>query len=112
VYRASLDLRPALTDAYRALRALAEDAGPEDLEAALAGGGRYPRTPDTCARLLTVLVELELVELDLGRRTCRVRESIRADLTKSSAYRACQERLAAIERALDAELPRTGARAA
>jgi single-stranded-DNA-specific exonuclease len=112
VYRASLDLRPALTDAYRALRTLGDDAGADDVEAALAGSGRYPRTPETCARLLTVLIELDLVELHLGRRACRVRERIRAELTRSRAYRACQERLAAIEGALDAELPRTRAHAA
>ncbi|HEV3377915.1 MAG TPA: DHH family phosphoesterase [Thermoleophilaceae bacterium] len=112
VYRASLDLRPALTEAYRALRALRDDAGVENVEAALTGGGRYPRTPETCARLLTVLVELDLVELDLSGRTCRLREGNRGDLTTSSAYRACQERLAAIERALEAELPRAGALAA
>jgi single-stranded-DNA-specific exonuclease len=105
VYRASLDLRPALTDAYRALRALSPDAGPDALDTALTGTGRYPRTPECCARLLTVLAELDLVELDLERRDCRVREGIRAELTRSSTFRACGERLAAIERALAGELP-------
>ena len=113
VYRAELDLRPALTDAFRALRALPLDSGPDAVETALTGTGRYPRTPECCARLLAVLDELELVELALERRICRVREGIRADLTRSSAYRACGERLAAIERALGAELPqRARARAA
>ncbi len=106
VYRAELDLRPALADAYRALRALPEAATPEDVERALAGAGRYLRTPESCARLLAVLDELELVELALERRACRVREGVRADLTRSSAFRASGERLAAIERALAAELPR------
>jgi hypothetical protein len=41
-----------------------------------------------------------------------VREGVRADLTRSAAYRACGERIAAIERALAAELPGTRARAA
>jgi single-stranded-DNA-specific exonuclease len=104
-YRASLDLRPALTDAYRALRALPAGARPDALETALKGAGRYPRTPECCARLLTVLGELELVELDLERRHCRVREGIRSDLANSKAFRTCAERLAAIERALGAELP-------
>jgi single-stranded-DNA-specific exonuclease len=112
VYRTSLDLRPALTDAYRALRALPEDAGPEAVEEALAGNGRYPRTPETCALLLAVLSELELVEFDLDRRTCRVRDGIRADLERSSMYRACAARLAAIEHALEAELPHARVRAA
>jgi hypothetical protein len=106
-------MRPALADAFRSLRALPGDAGPDAVEAALSGAGRYPRTPECCARLLAVLVELELVELRLERRTCRVREGVRADLTRSSAYRACGERLATIERTLGAELPRrAGARAA
>jgi single-stranded-DNA-specific exonuclease len=113
VYRAELDLRPALADAFRALRALPAESGPDAVEAALSGTGRYPRTPECCARLLAVLVELELVELCLERRTCRVREGVRADLTRSPTYRACGERLGAIERALGAELPRrAGARAA
>jgi single-stranded-DNA-specific exonuclease len=105
VYRAELHLRPALAEAFRALRALAGDSRPDAVEIALTGTGRYPRTPECCARLLAVLVELELVEVALERRTCRVREGIRADLTGSSAYRASGERLAAIERALGAELP-------
>jgi single-stranded-DNA-specific exonuclease len=113
VHRAELDLRPALADAYRALRALSAEATPEDVERALAGTGRYPRTPESCARLLAVLDELELVELALDRRSCRVREGVRADLTRSSAFRASTQRLAAIERALAAELPqRAAARAA
>jgi single-stranded-DNA-specific exonuclease len=105
VYRAELDLRPALADAYRALRELPPDAAPEALEAALAGSGRYRRTPEGCARLLAVLTELELVELDLDRPTCRVREGAHADLTQSSTFRACGERLSEIERALGAEAP-------
>jgi hypothetical protein len=113
VYRAELDLRPALSDAFRALRALPEEATPEDVEQALAGTGRYPRTPECCARLLAVLDELELVELVLDRRSCRVREGVRADLNGSSAFRASSQRLAAIERALAAEVPqRAAARAA
>ena len=113
VYRAELDLRPALADAYRALRALPEAATPDDVERALAGSGRYPRPPESCARLLAVLGELELVELALEERSCRVREGVRADLTRSSAFRAGSERLSAIERALAAELPqRAAARAA
>jgi hypothetical protein len=112
VYRAELDLRPALTDAYRALRALPQGAGPDAVETALVGGGRYPRTPETCARIVTVLAELALMEFDLDRRACLVQDGARADLTSSPAYRACAERLAAIEHALAAELPGARARAA
>jgi hypothetical protein len=105
VFRAELDLRPALAAAYRALRALPHDPAPDALQTALSGGGRYPRTPECCARLLAVLGELELLELALERRSCRLREGVRADLTRSSAYSACVERLAAVERALGTELP-------
>jgi single-stranded-DNA-specific exonuclease len=113
VYRAELDLRPALMAAYRALRALPGDAGGGVLRAALTGEGRYPRTPECCARLVAVLRELELVELDLERPSCRVWDGVRADLSRSGTYRACAERLAAAERALGAELPeRRVARAA
>jgi hypothetical protein len=60
-----------------------------------------------------VLEELELVEVAVERRFCRVREGIRADLARSSTYRACAERLGAVEGALAAELPQgIGARAA
>jgi hypothetical protein len=100
-------------DAFRALRALPDLAGPDAVETALSGTGRYPRTPECCARLLAVVDELGLLELAIQRRTCRVREGIRADLTLSSTYRGCGERLAAIEGALAAELPqRPRARAA
>jgi hypothetical protein len=34
-----------------------------------------------------------------------VREGIRADLERSTTFRACSERLTAVERALAAELP-------
>jgi single-stranded-DNA-specific exonuclease len=105
VYRAELDLRPVLADAYRALRALAEGAAPEALEGALTGSGRYPRTAAVCARLVAVLGELGLVELDVAQQRCRVADGIRTDLSRSATYRAAGERLAAIERALAAELP-------
>jgi single-stranded-DNA-specific exonuclease len=105
VFRAELDLRPALTDVYRALRGLAPGAAPQALQAALAGSGRYPRSPECCARVLAVLRELGLVELALEEPSCRVREGVGGDLERSSVYRACGERLTAIERALAAELP-------
>ncbi len=114
VFRAELDLRPALTDAYRALRALPHGAGHDALEAALVGNGRYPRAPEMCARMLAVLIELQLVDVDLDQLSCRVREGISADLDRSPTYRACDRRLDIVERALAAELPgrRQRARAA
>jgi hypothetical protein len=57
-------------------------------------------------RLLKVLTELGLVELDLGAPSCRTLESVRGDLELSATYRSARERLAAAEQALAPELPR------
>ena len=54
-WRAELDLRPQLTEIYRALRELPPEASAADLETALRGGGRYPRNARACARLARVL---------------------------------------------------------
>jgi single-stranded-DNA-specific exonuclease len=105
VWRSELDLRPALVDSFRALRSLAPGAPQGELERALSGRGRYPRTPELCARLLLVLSELRLVELALDPPACRVLPGERADLELSPTYRTCRERLGRIERALEPELP-------
>ena len=105
VWRAELDLRPALADAFRALRALGPGASGEELEGALRGAGAYPRSPECCARMLRILRELGLVELEVDEPRCVVVEGIRADLELSPSYRAYRERLARIERALAGELP-------
>ncbi len=113
VWRAELDLRPALACVYRALRELPGRPEPEALRAALEGDGRYPRSPESCARLISVLTELALVEFTAEPPACRVVDAERANLDSSPTYRACSERLAAIEHALAAELPdRAPARAA
>ena len=78
--RAELELRPALTAVFRALRSLAEGAGALDLEAALAGEGSYPRSAVGCGRVLRVLGELGLVDVDLGAPSCTVVEGVRSDL--------------------------------
>ena len=105
VWRTELDLRPALTDAFRALGGLAPGASEEELERALCGAGPYPRSAECCARLLRVLTELGLVELALDEPRCSVVEGVRSDLELSPSYRAYRERLAGIERALAGELP-------
>jgi hypothetical protein len=108
-YRNALDLRPELTQLYRALRELAANAGcaalEAALEAALRGTGRYPRPPALCARLLKVLTELGLIELDLAAPSCRIAEAVQSDLELSPTYRAACVELDAIERALAPELP-------
>jgi single-stranded-DNA-specific exonuclease len=110
VWRAELDLRPALADAYLGLRGLPPDATADALRKALEGTGRYPRAPHVCARIADVLGELGLVELSADPPRCRLLDSQRTDLERSATYRASAERLGAIERALAPELP--GERAA
>jgi single-stranded-DNA-specific exonuclease len=105
-YRTALDLRPQLTDVYRALREVPQDAPATRLEAALRGTARYPRTAAVCANLLGVLTELGLIELDLDGPGCTILEAVRSDLELSPTYRATREQLEATERALAAELPR------
>ena len=82
VWAAELDLRPALTDAYRALRALSSDAPPEDVAGALQGFSAHPRTAECCGRLLRVLDELGLVRFTPETGSCRVLDGVR---TKSEA---------------------------
>jgi single-stranded-DNA-specific exonuclease len=97
VWRTELDLRPALTEAYRALRDLPPAATPTQLEDALRGGGRYPRSAGCSARLLVVLEQLGLVQVDLEGPTVALLDASRTDLEQSAAYRATRERLARIE---------------
>ncbi len=105
--RAELDLRPQLAEVYRALRELPPDASAGELEAALRGSARYPRNARACARLARVLTELNLIELDTHARTCRVLDAARSELERSPTYRAAADELAATERVLAPELPRT-----
>jgi single-stranded-DNA-specific exonuclease len=105
-YSAALDLRSQLTEVYRALRELPPQAPPTDFEATLRGTGRYPRTAAVCARLLQVLGELGLIEVDLDAPRCRILEAVRSDLELSATYRQTREELEATEHALAPELPR------
>jgi single-stranded-DNA-specific exonuclease len=104
-YRAAFDLRPQLTALYRALRELPEAADSAALETALRGPGRYPRETAVCARLLNVLTELGLIDMNLDAPTCRIVEAVQSDLELSPTYRAAQAELAAAEYALAPELP-------
>ena len=107
VARAELDLRPALEDAYRALRVLPSGASKELVHDALCGGGRYARSPELCARLALVLRELELVEIALEEPHVRVYASARKELESSPTYRASLRRLGEVEHALGAEMRRS-----
>ena len=106
VYRAELDLRPALTQVYRALRDLPVGAAPHFVEEALRGPGRFARSPELCARLANVLGELELVEMWYPDVRFRLREPHRRDLDASPTYAIARRRLAEMEHALSAEIDR------
>ena len=105
VWRAELELRPVLTETFRALRALAADGPAAELEAALTGGGTYPRSAGCCGRVLRILGELGLVDVDLDAPSCRVVEGVRSDLELSPSFRAYHGRFERIERALAGDLP-------
>ncbi|MEA2398222.1 MAG: single-stranded-DNA-specific exonuclease [Thermoleophilaceae bacterium] len=94
VARRDLDLRPAVTAVYRALRAAAVSAS-ADVQAALAGA-RAELPPLVVARALRVLAELELLVVDTasGSLSCRLLERQRTALERSPTYVACTERLA------------------
>jgi single-stranded-DNA-specific exonuclease len=106
-WRAQLDLRPLLTDLWRALGdgTLAGDA----LERALRGAGTYPRRGRVCGRMLRVLCELGLTEYTAeaggAQPTFRRLGNARTDLGLSAAGRAYAARLQAVERYLGAEAP-------
>jgi single-stranded-DNA-specific exonuclease len=106
-----LDLRPHLTEVYRALRAAAaapaEGAVPAngapadgvvagtELLAHLRGRGPQPRTGALAGRLLRVLDELGLIALDRTELAVRVPPPAgRTELEESPAYRAYAQRLA------------------
>jgi len=112
LWRSELELRPALADVWRRLRALTAP-GPRELEEALRGGGRYPRSPMACARLLRVLVEVGLLEYVAsgagGPRVERSPAPERVELEASSTYRACAERLRASEKAVASDFVRPAA---
>ncbi|MFL5781787.1 MAG: DHHA1 domain-containing protein, partial [Thermoleophilaceae bacterium] len=103
VARAELDLRPAVTALYRALRDAA--AQPAALEPVLMELGLAPRV---AARAVRVLVELGLVELDGAAEalTFALLPAGRTDLERSPTFSACAARLASAERELAAIAPR------
>jgi single-stranded-DNA-specific exonuclease len=96
--RARLELRPALTELYRALRAGGGELSGGALARALWGSGQYPRDPELCARLISVLGEPELPTYT-GRAgsepVCWLRaRARRVELECSPTYRASLARLA------------------
>ena len=100
--RSSLELRPALAAAYRALRDSA--GGPAVLARALAGEGTHPRPPEVCGRMLRVLIELGIVDYAAsaeGEPSWSLLTGERTSLERSPAYSAYLERLSVGEQCLN-----------
>ena len=89
-------LRDPLTALYRALRELGTAAG-EACETVLRGEGPQPRSAALAGRLVRVLAELGLVDVQIGDPTnpalTAVQSPERTSLERSPAYRAYQRRL-------------------
>ena len=97
-----LDLRAPLAALYRGLR---DGGGPDGgrgpgLEAVLRGPGPGSRSPVGAARLLAVLVELGLAELERTAPAVRLLPATRRELADSTTFRAAAERLALARRLL------------
>jgi single-stranded-DNA-specific exonuclease len=84
-------LRRSLTALYRALRPLRRVAG-EEVEQLLRGDGAHARPPRLAGRLVRVLTELELVQLDPDRPALATSGAARTTLERSPAYRAYAKR--------------------
>lgn len=91
VHAAEYDLRPALTQFYRTLQS-AGQLGQNQLERALKDASSQPHSTRLAGRVLRVLGELGLIELD--RDSCQVKliSSKRTDLLNSAAYQAYHQR--------------------
>jgi len=81
------ELRAALADTYRALRAVQTAEG-EALEALLRGDAEASRPALQAGRLLRVLAELELVSIDRQAGSLSVPRAERTALEHSAAFRA------------------------
>jgi single-stranded-DNA-specific exonuclease len=92
IHEREYDLRAPLTALYRDLRAL-DGGGGEELEAALRGDPRAPRSPWLTGRALRVLAELGLVSLDPETRSVTVPPAQRTELERSAAFRAFTQQL-------------------
>ncbi|MGI8750041.1 MAG: DHHA1 domain-containing protein, partial [Thermoleophilaceae bacterium] len=100
-WRLQLGVRAELTALWRSLAKQGGLDGPE-LDAALGGPGSHPREGALAGRLLRVLAEIGLLEVDVGSREVLVASRKRTSLEHSLAYRAYAGRLAAAERYLGA----------
>ena len=92
ILKQDYELRGSLADFYRTLRDGGGATG-EELEAALRGELNPPRSPESAGRLLRILTELDLVNLDRRRQAACVTSIRSVDLEQSAAYRTYQQRL-------------------
>lgn len=95
-WRFQLDLRQQLTALWRTWGGRDGLEGTE-LEAVLRGDGAYPRSGALAGRLLRVLSELGLIEVDRRSRRASVVATDRTSLEHSVAFRAYARRLMAAE---------------
>lgn len=102
-WRFQLSVRAELAVLWRALREHGGLGGPE-LEVALRGPHAHPREGAMAGRLLRVLSEVGLIEVDAESREALVVSTQRADLERSAAFRGYGARLDAVERHLLASL--------
>jgi len=104
VHERDHDLRPALADLYRRLRDTPDvnregGARPQDHLAELLAGpplgpGQGSRCPaELAGRLLRVMSELALADVDLTAGRIELRASSRVDLERSPTFRVCADRL-------------------
>jgi single-stranded-DNA-specific exonuclease len=106
IHEWDFNLRDPLTALYRALRAVKVVRG-EAGEALLRGDGPQPRSAALAGRLVRVLTELGLAELDRDGATLRVAESPqRTALERSAAFVAYQRRFEDGQQYLSSSNPR------
>lgn len=99
--------RATLAAIYRGIREGGPGSG-EALRAALIGDPRRPHSPETAARAIRVLTELDLLEgePDRGRGEVRVVSSEGTDLMRSAAFRAFSARFEEAQRYLEGQRQR------
>lgn len=84
-------LRSSLAALYRVLRPLGEVGG-SAIEPLLRGAGPHGRPPRVAGRLLRVMTELSLIQLDSARPALALADSVPTRLERSPAYRAYTQR--------------------
>jgi len=100
-WRYQLELRTELASLWRSLTEQGALAGAQ-LEAVLRGAGTHPRGGCLGGRLLRVLAETGLIEVDVDRRHALVVSTAKVSLEASASFRAYTARLEAVTRHLGA----------